>query len=156
MAERIKDQRPLLVPPPGADLGAYVSLAARLGVPLVVSGADLNALATAAMDATRAGVGRHTSGTSGADLRDLHHSLSAIRRGALDRNTPRFWATLSSCGIRPPREFEKAVLGITKFASLLTIADHGGEPGSALDAAARTSTRTAGSLCKCSGRLLHR
>src|ERR1035437_9188118 len=56
MAERTQDHPPLLVPPPGADLGVYASLAARLGVPLVVSGSDLNGLATAAMEATRAGV----------------------------------------------------------------------------------------------------
>ena len=41
MAEAIKDQRPLIVPPAGAAPAAYVALAARLGVPLVVSGADL-------------------------------------------------------------------------------------------------------------------
>ena len=125
MAERIKDQRPLLVPPPGADLGAYASLAARLGVPLVVSGSDLNSLATAAMEATRAGVVDILLEPPGADLRELHHSLSAIRRGALDRIHP---------GLGHPvflrvaaGEFEKAVLGITKFASLLAIEDHGGE-----------------------------
>jgi acetyl-CoA decarbonylase/synthase complex subunit gamma len=125
MAERIKDHRPLLVPPPGADLGAYASLAARLGVPLVVSGSDLNGLATAAMDATRAGVADILLEPPGADLRSLHHSLSAIRRGALDRVHP---------GLGHPvflragaGEFERAVLGITKFASLLAIEDHGGE-----------------------------
>ena len=121
MVERIKDQRPLLVPPPGADLAAYASL----GVPLVVSGSDLNSLATAAMDATRAGVADILLEPPGADLRELHHSLSAIRRGALDRIHP---------GLGHPvflriaaGEFEKAVLGITKFASLLAIEDHGGE-----------------------------
>jgi len=118
-AERIKDHRPLLVPPPGADLGAYASLAARLKIPLVVSGSDLNALATAAMDATRAGVADILLEPPGADLRGFHHSLSAIRRGALDRIHP---------GLGHPvflriaaGEFEKAVLGITKFASLLAI-----------------------------------
>ena len=125
MAERIRDQRPLLVPPPGADLGAYASLAARLKLPLVVSGSDLDALATAAMEATRAGVADILLEPPGADLRSLHHSLSAIRRGALDRIHP---------GLGHPvflrigaGEFEKAVLGITKFASLLTIEDHGSE-----------------------------
>ena len=125
VAERIKDQRPLLVPPAGADMGVYMSLAARLGVPLVVSGADLNALATKAMDATRAGVTDILLEPPGADLRSFHQSLSAIRRGALDRIHP---------GLGHPvflriaaGEFEKAVLGITKFASLLTIEDHGGE-----------------------------
>jgi acetyl-CoA decarbonylase/synthase complex subunit gamma len=125
MAERIKDQRPLLVPPAGADLGAYTSVAARLGIRLVVSGSDLNGLATAAMETTRAGVTDVLLEPPGADLRSLHHSLSAIRRGALDRIHP---------GLGHPvflrvvaGEFEKAVLGITKFASLLAIADHGSE-----------------------------
>jgi acetyl-CoA decarbonylase/synthase complex subunit gamma len=125
MAERIQDQRPLVVPPPGADLGAYASLAARLKLPLVVSGSDLDSLATAAMEATHAGVADILLEPPGADLRSLHHSLSAIRRGALDRVHP---------GLGHPvflriaaGEFEKAVLGITKFASLLTIEDHGGE-----------------------------
>jgi acetyl-CoA decarbonylase/synthase complex subunit gamma len=126
MAERIKDHRPLLVPPPGAaDLGAYAGLAARLKIPLVVSGSDLNGLATAALDATRAGVADILLEPPGADLRGLHHNLSAIRRGALDRIHP---------GLGHPvflriaaGEFEKAVLGITKFASLLAIEDHGGE-----------------------------
>jgi acetyl-CoA decarbonylase/synthase complex subunit gamma len=121
-AERIKDHRPLLVPPPGADLVTYSALAARLKIPLVVSGADLNAVATAAMDATRAGVADILLEPPAADLRGLHHALSAIRRGALDRIHP---------GLGHPvflriaaGEFEKAVLGITKFASLLTIEDH--------------------------------
>ena len=125
MAERIKDHRPLLVPPPGADLGAYASLAARLKIPLVVSGADLIALATAALEATRADVTDILLEPPGTDLRSLHHSLTAIRRGALDRIHP---------GLGHPvflriaaGEFERAVLGITKFASLLAIADHGGE-----------------------------
>ncbi|MGA2269596.1 MAG: acetyl-CoA decarbonylase/synthase complex subunit gamma [Bryobacteraceae bacterium] len=125
MAERIKDHRPLLVPPLGADLAAYANLAARLGVPLVVSGSDLNAVATAAMDATGAGVADILLEPPGQDLRSLHHSLSAIRKGALDRIHP---------GLGHPvflragaGEFERAVLGITKFASLVTIEDHGGE-----------------------------
>src|ERR1039457_5696899 len=84
MAERVKDHRPLLVLRPGTDLGAYASL----GVPLVVSGSDLNGLATAAMDATRAGVADILLEPPGTDLRTLHHSLSAIRRGALDRIHP--------------------------------------------------------------------
>jgi acetyl-CoA decarbonylase/synthase complex subunit gamma len=125
MAERIQEHRPLLAPPPGADLPAYSALAARLKIPLVVSGIDLNALATAAVDATRAGVTDILLEPPAADLRILHHNLSAIRRGALDRIHP---------GLGHPvflriaaGEFEKAVLGITKFASLLTIEDHGGD-----------------------------
>jgi acetyl-CoA decarbonylase/synthase complex subunit gamma len=125
IAEPIKDQRPLIVPPAGAAPAAYVALAARLGVPLVVSGADLAALAAAAVEAVKAGVADILLEPPGADLRALHHSLSAIRRGALDRVHP---------GLGHPvflrvgaGEFEKAVLGITKFASVLAVEDHGGE-----------------------------
>jgi acetyl-CoA decarbonylase/synthase complex subunit gamma len=125
IAEPIKDQRPLIVPPAGGAPAAYALLAARLGVPLVVSGADLAGIATAAVEAARAGVGDILLEPPGADLRSLHHSLSAIRRGALDRVHP---------GLGHPvflraggGEFEKAVLGITKFASVLAIEDHGGE-----------------------------
>jgi acetyl-CoA decarbonylase/synthase complex subunit gamma len=125
MAEPIKDQRPLIVPPAGAAPAAYVALAARLGVPLVVSGADLAGLAAAAVEAIKAGAADILLEPPGADPRTLHHSLSAIRRGALDRVHP---------GLGHPvflrvgaGEFEKAVLGITKFASVLAIADHGGE-----------------------------
>jgi acetyl-CoA decarbonylase/synthase complex subunit gamma len=125
IAEPIKDQRPLIVPPAGAAPGAYVALAARLGAPLVVSGADLAGLASAAAEAVKAGVADILLEPPGADLQALHHSLSAIRRGALDRVHP---------GLGHPvflrvgfGEFEKAVLGITKFASVLAIEDHGGE-----------------------------
>jgi acetyl-CoA decarbonylase/synthase complex subunit gamma len=125
MAERIKDHRPILAPPAGADLSAYASLAARLAIPLVVSGNDLNGLAAAAMDATRAGVADILLEPPGADPRSLHYSLSAIRRGALDRIHPGLGHPIflrAGAG-----EFEKAVLGITKFASLVAIEDHGGE-----------------------------
>jgi acetyl-CoA decarbonylase/synthase complex subunit gamma len=125
MAEPIHDQRPLVVPPPGAAPAPYFGLAARLGVPLVVSGADLAGLASAAVEAARAGVADILLEPPGADLRSFHHSLSAIRRGALDRVHP---------GLGHPvflrvglGEFEKAVLGITKFASVLAIEDRGGE-----------------------------
>jgi acetyl-CoA decarbonylase/synthase complex subunit gamma len=125
IAEPIKDQRPLIVPPAGAAPAAYLALAARLGVPLVVSGADLASLAAAAVDAVKAGVADILLEPPGADLRALHHSLSAIRRGALDRVHP---------GLGHPvflrmgaGEFEKAVLGITKFASIVAVADQGGE-----------------------------
>jgi acetyl-CoA decarbonylase/synthase, CODH/ACS complex subunit gamma len=125
MTEKIKDQRPLLAPPAGADRSAYVSLAARLGIPLVVSGADLDGLAAAAVEAMQAGVADILLEPPGADPSSLHHSLAVIRRGALDRIHP---------GLGHPvflragsGEFEKAVLGITKFASILAIEDHGGE-----------------------------
>jgi acetyl-CoA decarbonylase/synthase, CODH/ACS complex subunit gamma len=125
MAERIKDHRPLLVPPAGAGPGAYVPLAARLGTPLVVSAEDLAGLAAAAAEAVKAGVADILLEPPGVDSRALHHNLSAIRRGALDRLHP---------GLGHPvflrvaaGEFEKAVLGITKFASVLAIEDQGGE-----------------------------
>ena len=125
IAERIKEHRPLLVPPAGANLEGYAALAARLGIPLVVGAPDLASLADAARDAARAGVTDILLEPPGADPRLLHHSLSAIRRGALDRIHP---------GLGHPvflrvgaGEIEKAVLGITKFASLVALADCGGE-----------------------------
>ena len=125
MAERIKDHRPLLAPPAGAPPGAYVSLAARLGIPLVVSGTGLAELAAAAVDATRNGVADILIEPPGAGARALHHSLSAIRRGALDRIHPGLGhPVFLRAG---PGEFEKAVLGVTKFASVLALADHGDE-----------------------------
>jgi acetyl-CoA decarbonylase/synthase complex subunit gamma len=125
VAEPIKDQRPLIVPPAGAALSSYVALAARLGGPLVVSGADLAGLASAAVEAIKAGVADILLEPPGADLRSLHHSLSAIRRGALDRVHPGLGYPVF---LRTGRgEFEKAALGIAKFASVLAIEDHGGE-----------------------------
>ena len=125
VAERIKDHRPLLVPPPGADSPAYAALAARLAIPLVVGAPDLSALADAAREAARAGVADILLEPPGADPRSLHHSLTAIRRGALDRVHP---GLAHPVFLRVgPGEIEKAVLGITKFASLLTLADQGGE-----------------------------
>jgi acetyl-CoA decarbonylase/synthase complex subunit gamma len=125
VAESIRDFRPLLVPPVGAEAPGYAALAARLGIPLVVAGADLSALADAAREAARAGVTEILLEPPGAGPRALHHSLTAMRRGALDRIHP---------GLGHPvflrvgaGEIEKAVLGITKFASLVTLADSGGE-----------------------------
>lgn len=125
IAEKIKDHRPLLVPPAASLPDAYVSLAAKLGIPLVVSGKDLGELAAAAVYATSSGVPGVLLEPPGADPRALHHSLSAIRRGALDRVHPGLGHPVF---LRiAPGEFEKAVLGITKFASLLAIEDEGGE-----------------------------
>ena len=125
VAERIKEHRPLLVPPAGANPEPYALLAARLGIPLVVGASDLAALADAAREAVRVGVADILLEPPGDDPRSLHHSLTAIRRGALDRVHP---------GLGHPvflragaGEIEKAVLGITKFASLVTLADSGGE-----------------------------
>jgi acetyl-CoA decarbonylase/synthase complex subunit gamma len=125
VAERIKEHRPLLVPPAGANPEAYAAMAARLGIPLVVGAPDLNSLADRAREAAGAGVTDILLEPPGGDPRSLHHSLSAIRRGALDRIHP---------GLGHPvflrvgaGEIEKAVLGITKFASLVALADCGGE-----------------------------
>ena len=124
VAERIKEHRPLLVPPAGANLEAYAALAARLGIPLVVGAPDISSLADAAREAVRVGVADILLEPPGHDPRSLHHSLTAIRRGALDRVHP---------GLAHPvflrvgaGEIEKAVLGITKFASLVTLTDSGG------------------------------
>ena len=125
MAEKIKDQRPLLAPPAHAPDGLYANLAARLAIPLVVSARDLPGLAAAAVAAAHAGVADILLEPPGADLRALHHSLTAIRRGALDRIHPGLGHPVFlrvSAG-----EFEKAVLGIAKFASLLVFPGYGGE-----------------------------
>jgi acetyl-CoA decarbonylase/synthase complex subunit gamma len=125
VAEPIKEHRPLLVPPSGANPQEYAALAARLGIPLVVGAGDLAALADAAREAVRTGVADILLEPPGADPRSLHHSLSAIRRGALDRVHPGLGhPVFLRVG---PGEIEKAVLGITKFASLVTLADSGGE-----------------------------
>lgn len=85
----------------------------------------MNGLASAAVEAIKAGVADILLEPPGADLRRLHHSLSAIRRGALARIHPGLGHPVF---LRVGRgEFEKAVLGITKFASVLAIEDHGGE-----------------------------
>ena len=125
VAERIKEHRPLLVPPAGANPEAFAGLAARLGIPLVVGAGDLAALADAAREAVRAGVADILLEPPGADPRALHHSLSAIRRGALDRVHPGLGHPVFLCV--GPGEIEKAVLGITKFASLVTLTDSGVE-----------------------------
>jgi acetyl-CoA decarbonylase/synthase complex subunit gamma len=124
VAERIKEHRPLLVPPSGASLEGYIGLAARLGIPLVVGAPDLAALADAAREAVREGAADILLEPPGDDVRSLHHSLTMIRRGALDRVHP---------GLGHPvflrvgaGEIERGVLGITRFASLLTLADSGG------------------------------
>lgn len=109
MAERIKDHRPLLVPPAGAGLDAYASLAARLGIPLVVSGTDRTDVADLLLE------------PPGDDPRSLHHSLTAIRRGALDRLHPGLgYPVFLRAG-----NLETAVLGIAKFASILAIEEAG-------------------------------
>ena len=124
-ATPIKQHRPLLVPPPGAAMAPYVGVAAQLGAPLVVSAADLDALAGAAADAVKTGVTDVLLEAPGTDLRDVHRSLSLIRRGALDRIHPGLGhPVFLRVG---PGELEKAVLGITKFASVITVSDVGGE-----------------------------
>jgi acetyl-CoA decarbonylase/synthase complex subunit gamma len=123
IAEKIKDHRPLLVPPAGANPEAYVALAATLKVPLVISAPDLDRLATAAAEAARAGVADLLLEPPGADPQSLHHNLTAIRRGALDRAHP---GLAYPVFLRVPEgDFERAVLGIAKFASILALEDHG-------------------------------
>jgi acetyl-CoA decarbonylase/synthase, CODH/ACS complex subunit gamma len=123
--EPVKDHRPLLVPPVGADLASYATVAARLGVALVVSGKDLDGMASAAVDASHAGVNDILLEPPGDDLAALHRNLTLIRRGALDRIHP---------GLAYPvflrvaaGEFSTAVLGTTTFASVLAIDDPAGD-----------------------------
>ena len=119
----IRAQRPLLVPPAGAAAAPWIAVAKALGVPLVVSGADLDALAGAAVEAAQAGVSDLLLEPPGADAREVHRSLSLIRRGALDRAHPGLaYPVFLRAG-----DLERAVLGIAKFASLLALTDAGGE-----------------------------
>ncbi len=125
MTEKIREQRPLLIPPVGASSAAFTNLAAKAGVPLVVSGIDLPDLAARAADAARAGVSDILLEPPGEDLRTLHRSLTLIRRGALDRIHPGLgYPVFMRAGLD---EFEKAVLGITKFASVIVLEDGNGE-----------------------------
>jgi len=125
IAAPIKSHRPLLVPPHGAAPEAYAAVAANLAVPLVIAAPDLNALAGAAAQAAQTGVVDIVLEAPGGDLAALHQSLSLIRRGALDRIHPGLaYPTFVRIG---PGEFEKAILGITKFASIMSISDGGGD-----------------------------
>lgn len=124
----IREQRPLLIPRAGSEPPterSFFTLAAELGVSLVVSGAGVEQLATEASEAQKAGVSDLLLEPVATSLAQLHQSLSQIRRAALDRAHP---------GLGYPvflhleqGAFEKGVVGITKFASLLTVSDRGGE-----------------------------
>jgi acetyl-CoA decarbonylase/synthase complex subunit gamma len=128
VAEQVTQHRPLIVPPAGAaeaDGGAYVELAAGLKAPLVVPGKNLDELAAAAAGAAKSGVEDILLEPPAAGPKELHQNLSRIRRGALDRIHP---------GLGYPvfvrvhhGQFEKGVIGITRFASVLAIEDHGGD-----------------------------
>ncbi len=103
----IKTNHPLLIPPKDMPQLPFATLAAKLSVPMVVSAADLDSLAEAAVEATQAGVTDLLLEPEGKDLPELHRNLSLIRRGALDRAHP---------GLAYPTflrveagEFEKAV-----------------------------------------------
>ena len=85
----IKEQRPLLVPAAGARIRRPSSPSPRgSAMPLVVSGADLPALAEAAVAAVKAGAADLLLEPPGESLREIHQDLSLIRRGALDRAHP--------------------------------------------------------------------
>jgi len=125
MAEAIKGDRPLLVPPRGEDRAGYAGLAARLGVPLVVSAPDIEALAGAGVEAARAGVSDILLEPAADSLSGLHRDLALIRRGALDRVHPGLGYPVfvrAAAG-----EIAKATLAITKFASILSLDDAAGE-----------------------------
>jgi acetyl-CoA decarbonylase/synthase complex subunit gamma len=122
--EPIRQHRPLLIPPQGAS-APFVAVAAKLGVPLVVSAADLSSLVVAATDAEKAGAKDLLLEAPGSSPKELHQSLSLIRRGALDRSHPGLGHPVF---LRTGKgELEKAILGITKFASVIALEDAGGE-----------------------------
>ncbi len=125
MAEALNADHPLIVPPASGSQAPYVALAARLGLPLVVGASDLDALASVAAEANRSGVTELLLEPAATDIATLHRHLATIRRGALDRLHP---------GLAYPvflrvaaGEFPKAVMGVTKFASVLVIDDSGGD-----------------------------
>jgi acetyl-CoA decarbonylase/synthase complex subunit gamma len=147
MIEAVKGERPLLVPPQGADIAPYAGLAARFGVALVVSAPDVDTLATRAAEVARGGVTNILLKPAAKDAAALHRDLSLIRRGALDRvhpglaypvflrtachesSYPKTTPGLVSAGLVWPSgdDFARAVVGVTKFASIVAVDDPGGE-----------------------------
>ena len=122
--EKIKDDRPLLIPPKGGG-APYERLAADLKLPFVISADTLEQLIQDAGRITSAGVENVLLAPPDSDHATLHQNLSEIRRGALNRAHPGFgYPVFLRVG---PGEFEKAVIGITKFASVIVLDDHGGE-----------------------------
>ncbi len=127
IVSEIKAHRPLIVPPAeaGTDPEPFTAMAAELGLPLVVWGASLDLLATAAEQCAKAGVKDLLLAPTTDNLCELHGQLSQLRRGALDRVHPGIAHPIYlQAG---PDELEKGVLGISKFASLLVLEDTGGE-----------------------------
>jgi acetyl-CoA decarbonylase/synthase, CODH/ACS complex subunit gamma len=123
--EPIRADRPLLVAPLGVERAPYVKLALELGLPLAISAPDLPSLAEAAAEAVKAGVTDVLLEPPASGPRELDRHLSQIRRGALDRIHPGLGhPVLVRVG---PGELAKGITGITRFASLLAIADTGGE-----------------------------
>ena len=121
----IKTNHPLLIPPKAGPVMPFAVLAAKLGIPMVVSGADLDSLVDAAVEANKAGVTDLLLEPEAKDLPTLHRNLSLIRRGALDRAHP---GLAYPVFLRVEKgEFEKAVLGLTKFASVLALSDTSAE-----------------------------
>jgi acetyl-CoA decarbonylase/synthase, CODH/ACS complex subunit gamma len=124
MLDKCAAQRPLLVPPAGAEPAPYLALAARAGVPCALSAPDLGTLAERAAQAQKTGTTDLILEAPGRTLGELHSSLTQIRRGALERAHPGLGhPVLLRVG---PGQLERAVLGIAKFASLLVLADDDG------------------------------
>jgi acetyl-CoA decarbonylase/synthase complex subunit gamma len=124
-SERLRNARPLLVPPAGSDQAPYHRIAGDNRIPLVIRGDDLESLVQQAGEATRAGAEAVLLAPAASSLATLHRQLSQIRRGALDRVHPGLgYPVFLEIGYH---EFLKGVLGITKFASILAIEDPGGE-----------------------------
>ncbi len=123
--EELKGQKPLLVPPVDADRAPYIALAKELETALVVAASDLDELAAAAAEAASGGLEEILLDVPGGNARELHHNLTLIRRGALDRAHPGLaYPVFLHVGCR---DLEKGVLGISKFASFLVIDDQEGE-----------------------------
>ncbi len=121
----IRAERPLLVPPAEAEPADYAKCAAELQVPMVVSGSSLEELAVKAEQAAKGGAQDLLLAPPDGDPQQLLANLARLRRAALDRAHPGV-AYPIFLHVRPG-EFEKAVLGIAKFASFLIVEDQGGE-----------------------------
>ncbi len=121
----IREGRPLLAPPKRADSAAFAAVAARLGLPLVVTASSLSGLAEAADAAVKAGAKDLLLEPPGDNPREIHESLTRMRRGALERIHP---GLAHPVFLRVgPGALETGVLGITKFASILALADGASE-----------------------------
>lgn len=116
---------PLLVPPADANPADFVRCAADLKLPMVVHGQDLEDLAIRAEQAIKVGAQDLLLAPPDDNPRVLLTHLASLRRAAIERVRPGVGFPIFL--FAKTDEFEKAVLGIAKFASVLVLEDQGGE-----------------------------